>query len=127
MTDSTDALLRKAIRAVQSAKAQMESGDLDFAISRAYYAMFYAAEAMLVAEGLQFRKHSGVHAAFGEHFVKTGKFDERYHRWLLDAFDQRIVGDYEVECAFGESEVSEVIQQAQNFVSGMQKYLTLKG
>ena len=36
-----------------------------FAASRAYYAMFYAAEALLQSRGLAFSKHSAVHAAFG--------------------------------------------------------------
>jgi uncharacterized protein (UPF0332 family) len=34
--------------------------------------MFYVAEALLFEKGLQFRKHSGVHSAFGEHFAKAG-------------------------------------------------------
>lgn len=58
--------------------------------------MFYVAEALLAERDLEFKKHAAVHAAFGEHFAKTRSLDPKYHRWLLDAFDQRITADYRV-------------------------------
>jgi uncharacterized protein (UPF0332 family) len=41
-------------------------------VNRAYYAIFYAANAMLATKGLERSKHSGVIATFRQHFVKTG-------------------------------------------------------
>jgi hypothetical protein len=52
--------------------------------------MFYTAEALLNERSLRFKKHGGVHAAFGEHFAKPGLLDAKYHRWLLAAFEKRI-------------------------------------
>lgn len=77
--------------------------------------MFYIAEALLNEKGLRFSKHGGVHGAFGEHFVKTGLFDTRYHRWLLAAFNRPITGDYGIEANFTLQEVEEAIQQASEF------------
>ena len=51
-----------------------DQGFHDFATSRAYYAMFYVAEALLLGEGLTFSKHSAVIAAFGKSFVKRVAF-----------------------------------------------------
>jgi len=65
MKESIQATLVKAHRAVQAAKTLLETGDFDFAVSRGYYAMFYAAEAMLASKDVKFQKHGGVHAAFG--------------------------------------------------------------
>lgn len=42
------------------------------AASRAYYAMFYLAQAVLLSDGMAFSKHSAAIGAFGEHFVKPG-------------------------------------------------------
>jgi uncharacterized protein len=92
----TDALLRKADRSIAAAKKLLPS-DADFAAARAYYAMFYVAEALLAERELRFSKHAGVHSAFGEHFAKTGLLDPKYHRWLIDAFDKRIAADYGIE------------------------------
>ena len=109
-------LLAKASRSLEAARDHLEKGDADFAASRAYYAMFYAAEALLVERGLQFKKHSGVHAAFGEHFAKTGVLDPRFHRWLLDAFDLRLEGDYGFEAALVAEDVTEMLTRARQFL-----------
>ena len=79
--------LNKAARAIRAAETLLREGDADFAAGRAYYAMFYAAEALLFERGLQSRKHGAVHGAFGEHLVRPGTLDARFHRWLLDAFE----------------------------------------
>ena len=47
------ALLRKAGRSLSASKDLMERGDYDFAISRAYYSMFYCAEALLLSKDLK--------------------------------------------------------------------------
>lgn len=55
-----------------AAESNIQQGFHSVAISRAYYAMFYAASALLASKGLSRSKHSGVHSAFGEQFVKAG-------------------------------------------------------
>ena len=96
MKEITDALLRKADRSIAVAK-KLLPGEADFAAARAYYAMFYIAEALLAERDLRFSKHAGVHSALGEHFVKTGLMEPKYHRWLVTAFAKRIAADYGVE------------------------------
>ncbi|MEO5360683.1 MAG: HEPN domain-containing protein [Nitrospirota bacterium] len=86
-------LIEKVSRAVSTAGALLKRGDVDFVAGRAYYAMFYTTEALLNDKGVNFRKHGSIHSAFGEHFVKTGLMDKRFHRWLLDSYDKRIMGD----------------------------------
>lgn len=97
MSPEQRALLHKARRSVESARMSVKHGDYDFGASRAYYAMFYVAEALLLGKGLRFSSHSGVHAGFGEHFAKTGLIDTRFHRYLLDAADLRTQGDYRAD------------------------------
>ncbi len=83
------ALMTKAKRSLMAAKNLFSQEYYDFAISRAYYAMFYSAEALLLTKDLKFKKHAAVISAFGREFVKTGRFAEKYHRHLLDAFRER--------------------------------------
>ncbi len=116
MKDESTKLLDKASRAVDAAEVLLAAGQADFAASRAYYAMFYAAEALLVERGLRFRKHGGVHSAFGRELVKTGLVDAKFHRWLLDAFDKRLLSDYGVEALVTARDAREVIDQASDFV-----------
>jgi uncharacterized protein (UPF0332 family) len=85
--------------------------------------MFYVAEALLNEKDLRFSKHGGVHGAFGEHYVKTQIFDVKYHRWLLDAFDHRIEGDYGPTIIAVPQDAIELITQAKEFLVAGEKYL----
>jgi len=96
---------------------------VDFPIGRAYYAMFYVAEALLEEKELRYSKHGGVHGAFGEHYIKTGIFDAKYHRWLLNAFDQRIESDYGLEIKVSPKDAIELQKQAREFLNKAQEYL----
>lgn len=123
MKHETAMLLDKALRAIGAARALLERGDADFAIGRAYYAMFYTAEALLVERELRFRKHSGVQAAFGEHFAKPGLLDSKFHRFLLDAGAKRLSGDYGVEIVLETEDVLETIVQAEEFAAAARALL----
>ena len=55
------------------AERNLDDGFYASAVNRAYYyAIFYAANAMLSTQGLARSKHSRVISAFREHFVKPG-------------------------------------------------------
>ena len=85
--------------------------------------MLYVAETLLHEKGLRFRKHGEVHAAFGEHFVKTGELDSKFQRWLLGAFDQRIQGDYGIDLVITSEEVNRIIAQASEFLREARRLL----
>ena len=85
--------------------------------------MFYTAEALLNELGLDFNKHSGVHAAFGKHFAQTQVLDPKFHRWLIDSFDKRLIGDYGVEANLQIDVVASMIHQAQEFLEAATAYL----
>lgn len=122
MREHTGKFLDKAARAIRSAQLLVDAGETDFAAGRAYYAMFYAAQAMLHERGLRTRKHTGLQALFGEQFAKTGLIDPKYHRWLLDAFDRRLQGDYGFDSVITNDDVLEMIGQAQEFVAEARRF-----
>jgi uncharacterized protein (UPF0332 family) len=116
MTEEIDKLLRKAKRSLEAAKRLFDDGDYDFSVSRAYYSMFYCAEALLLTEKLSFSKHSAVIAAFGKEFIKTGLLRPALHSYLSDAFKDRQTGDYEV--------IKEITkEQAENHIRNTKEFL----
>jgi uncharacterized protein (UPF0332 family) len=119
-------LLDKAGHAIRAAEILLDAEERDFAAGRAYYAMFYVAEALLLERGKRFRKHSAVHAAFGEQFTKAGLLESKYHRWLLDAFDRRIVSDYDTTGELSPHEVRETINRAREFLTQANRFLRRK-
>jgi uncharacterized protein (UPF0332 family) len=112
---------------VSSAKQQLEAGDCDFASSRAYYAVFYVLEAVLLTKGLSFSKHSGVISAFNHHFVKTGIFPKEFSGWLTRLFRERQMADYEFDLSINAEEAQKDIESSQVILKAIQTYLTQQG
>lgn len=77
-------------------------GFFDLAASRAYYALFYVAEALLAHLGQSYSSHAAVIAAYGREYAKTAKLDPKYHQWLIAAQNFRNVGDYGVDAHVSE-------------------------
>jgi len=123
MNETTRQLLIRAADAIEAADILLTNEKADFAAGRAYYAMFYTAEALLNEKGFKFGKHGNVIAAYGQHFSKTKELDPKFHRWLLTSFDQRQIGDYAIEPDVEKSVVIQMIYQAQEFLKAAKKYL----
>jgi len=66
------ASLVRAEKALHSARLLAENGELEDAVSRAYYAMFHAARALLFSKGEKPKTHRGTISLFGEKIVKQG-------------------------------------------------------
>ena len=124
MSPGIGALLHKARRSLQAAKLLSEQGYTDFAASRAYYAMFYAAEALLLDRGLSFSSHAAVIAAFGREIAKAGIMNPRFHRYLIDAQDLRNLGDYGLGPALAPEQAEELLNWAAEFLAEAERLLT---
>lgn len=123
MKEHSRKLLDKSVDSIEAAELLVDKDKADMAVARAYYAMFYIAEALLNEKGLKFSKHSAVHAAFGEHFAKTKEMNAKFHRWLLDSFDKRQVADYDVDGEIERDVAVNAIHQAREFLEAAREYL----
>lgn len=123
MTAGIEALVIKARRSLAVAQRLVEQGDYDFGVSRASYAMFYLATAMLASRRKAFSKHSGVIAGFGQQFVLTGQFPSEHHAALHEAFELRGVADYRVEPTITEAEARALLDRAARFISDAEAWL----
>lgn len=123
MKEDLAQLLRKADESVRAAEVLLQHSMPGFAASRAYYAMFYGAEALLLSKGLASSTHSGVIAAFGEHFAKPRLLDPTWHRHLMAAFEDRHVGDYAVGQTITPEEAQLQIDRAKAFLQAARQWL----
>jgi uncharacterized protein (UPF0332 family) len=117
------ALIQKARRYIKSADMLLQDKDYESSVSRAYYSMFYAAEAALLTKGLSFSSHKGVISGFGEHFVKAGIFPKEMARELNRAFEKRQMGDYEYTSVISQEDAEEILQIAKDFVETVARWL----
>jgi len=93
------------------------------AVSRAYYAMFHAATAMLLAEDMSFESHGETIGAFGRFFAKPGRVDRKFHRDLIDAEDFREIADYVRDAPISLEKVSNTIGRATEFLAMAETFL----
>ena len=117
-------LLAKAIQAAASAKVLLDTGDADGACNRAYYAMFDAARAALLASGAPVepeiaKTHNGLISAFSLHLVKTGRVPVELGKALNKVEELRLVADYKGDPVEKE-DAAWALSQAQTFVQAMQ-------
>lgn len=65
------------------------------AANRMYYACYYAASALLIANGITTKSHDGVKQMFGLHFIKTGILPMHLSSIYSTLFKRRLSGDYD--------------------------------
>jgi len=123
-------LLAKAIQAAASAKLLLDTGDADGACNRAYYAMFDAARAALLASGAPVepeiaKTHNGLISAFSLHLVKTGRVPVVLGKALNRAEELRLVADYKGD-PIEHEDAAWAVSQAQDFVQAMQATFMLR-
>jgi uncharacterized protein (UPF0332 family)/predicted nucleotidyltransferase len=120
----TEDLLNQASRAVESARALLSIGDLNGAVNRAYYAMFYAARAALEHRGIEVAssKHGTLVRRFGEHLVKTGLLPRALGTSLSGILELRQKGDYgRAEVALADAE--RAMSEAEAFVKAVERFI----
>jgi len=115
--------LSLAAEDLQAARDNLQLGHTRVAVSRAYYAMFYATTALLGHIGIWRSKHQGIVAAFGEHFVKPGLIEPEYGRTLNDAFHARLDSDYAPYPDPDSDAVRPLVEKSQAFVERINRYL----
>jgi uncharacterized protein (UPF0332 family) len=92
--DDVRRYLEKAERAVSAARILLNADSAEGACNRAYYAMFDAAHAALLAAGVSVKTHSGLIGAFGKHLVQSGLIDAQHGRALNRVHHLRQLADY---------------------------------
>ena len=116
MTKEVQGLINKSKHAINVAQELLAQGYPSDSASKSYYAIFYAAQALLKSAKIDVVKHSAVESAIGFHFVKTGKIDQKYHRILLDARKLREIADYDIQEEIVCPQAAVKIQEAKDFL-----------
>ena len=92
--DYIDYKQQKAAQSIKEAKLLMENGLNDTAISRLYYAAFYAINALLAINGFNPKTHSGTKSIFNKEFILTGKIESRFSDFYSFIMAKRFEADY---------------------------------
>ncbi|MBI4333209.1 MAG: HEPN domain-containing protein [Chloroflexi bacterium] len=118
--------LKRADEALRGARMLLNGRELYGAVSRSYYCLFHAAEAVLYSRGIRAKSHAGLRSLFGEHIVKPGLMSREFADILRDAFNARQLSDYEVYAVIGLEEVTTLVDKAEHFVDAAKDLLKRK-
>jgi uncharacterized protein (UPF0332 family) len=118
--------LQQAETALEDGRFLLEGGRSPQSIvNRAYYAMFYAALALLQKIGKVPSKHTGVISLFDTEFVVQRIFPKELSKDFHKAFELRQVFDYRVLDTSTPEKAEELLQRAEHFVAEVKNYLLL--
>lgn len=93
-------------------------------VNRSYYAMFYAALALLITVEKGTSKHRGVISLFDKEFVSRNIFPKEMSKALHHAFDMRQVGDYREMAKISREQADSILKSAFAFVKAVEEKLS---
>ena len=122
-------LTRKGHRALRSARLNLEDGDFDGAVNRAYHAMFHIARAALLSAGVPEdglpATNKELVAAFRQYAVQSGQVD----RELAGALSRTEHLCFQADYAGTETDpksAAESLQRADNFLHTLERMFALQ-
>ena len=101
---------------MRAAEELLRLGLFNDAVSRAYYAAYHWARALLVTQGIESKTHRGVVQLVGLHFVRTQRLPAEATTLLGQLANQRETSDYTSSLRFDAKEAAEVVRQASAFI-----------
>ena len=112
-----DDRMRAAEEALRASLLLVEHSLWSDAISRAYYAMVYAARALLSMKGLEPATHRGTVHLFSQEFVRVGTFPVEVAKSLTAAMALRDRADYGLRDDLTEEDARRTVKAAADFLA----------
>lgn len=115
--DQPRLLLNKSQKFLRSASVLLELEDYDSVASRSYFAMFYAAQALLMHRRVNVSSQQGIRTAFASAFVESGELPEHAADVLNHGQRLQEMADYAHHFSVSASDAEEILQEAEAFVN----------
>lgn len=113
---------QQADEALEEAKILLAAGHCRGALNRAYYAMFYALQVLVIQNKVKISKHSGLISYFDREFVRPGIIDKKFSKWLHRLFDLRQDADYGDMFTPTGKQCLEALEHAKEFVQRIREH-----
>lgn len=108
--------LQVAKEDLQAARVLLEAQAYRGANNRAYYAIFHAISAVLVMEGVAFKRHKDTLAYFNKNYVATEIFPREWGRKIVKAEEIRHASDYDTFYIASKEETVQQIETADKLI-----------
>lgn len=115
--------IEKANDELDTSELLLKNKKFSKSLNSSYYAIFHATRGLLIADGLQRSKHSGLIAEFIKRYIAEGKIDKKYSKIIKTAEKIRIESDYKFFYIVSREETEVQLKNARDFVAEITKYL----
>lgn len=127
--DQRISIVRYRMESAENTLAEVEThranGFYNTAVNRLYYACYYAATAILIANGIEVKSHDGVRMNLGKHIVQTGMLSPELGRYFSRLFSKRSTGDYDDFFNHSIETVDELMPDAKLFIQTIKDWIEL--
>lgn len=117
------------IESAENTLAEVEThranGFYNTAVNRLYYACYYAATAILIANGIEVKSHDGVRMNLGKYIVQEGILTPELGRYFSRLFSKRSTGDYDDFFNHSIETVDELMPDAKLFIQTIKDWVEL--
>ena len=115
--------IENAQEMLEAAKMNLDHDFYTSGVNRSYYAVFYAANALLATLREARSKHSGVISIFRQRFIKTGNLPVELSEIYGDLLNSRQSGDYDLNSRIEMETAKELLEKARRFVDEVEQWL----
>ncbi|MEM1242039.1 MAG: HEPN domain-containing protein [Cyanobacteria bacterium P01_H01_bin.26] len=115
--------LELAEEELQASRLLLDNKHYRSCISRAYYAMYYATQALLIDRNITSRTHKGILQQFSQTFVQSGDLPSSMAKNLKKTYGLRQLSDYEEAVTLTEELATQALKASTEFVSQTRVYL----
>jgi len=121
--DDYNLIFKKSIETLRSAEVNFQNGFYDTTVNRAYYSVFYSANALLVKKWIKTKTHKGISRQFGLEYVINDKFDKDISKTLSKLHEERLKADYDFYFESSEGKAKKDLNRARKFIEECKKFL----
>jgi uncharacterized protein (UPF0332 family) len=119
--------MERATQMLAVAEHNLAGDFYESSVNRSYYAVFYAASALLVTQEKSMSRHAGVISAFRQRFVKEDILGIEYSDIYGRLLDHRGISDYDLLVSLDKEQAYSDLQDARKFAEGVRLWLEQEG
>lgn len=120
-------LIERANEELKGARLLLAQGLPRLSLSRCYYAVFNAASAALLTQGIARSKHSAIEAAFNQFLIKPGILEPEWADIYRQSRKVREEADYGSVISYDQAQAECMLADAERFVARIETYLRQAG
>lgn len=115
----------KSEEALKQAELLLVNDFYEAAMSKLYYAAFYAISALLINRDLNPKTHLGAKSLFHKEFIHTGEIDKSYSDFYTMLMAKRFEVDYEYFSYINKEKVPYYLEETKKLINIVKQKLNL--